>query len=87
MNNLPYSVRTTHGCRIVTGPIPLTDIAALLHAWAEVGEANSQGEWFIDAELSERMGATMVCGPRAALDHLRTHWSSHDAQTVGPDPA
>lgn len=71
-----YTVTERQGCRIVTGPIPITDMVALMNAWRPQAddddtESDPAQEWIVDAELSQRLGATLVCGPRLAVQRLR----------------
>ncbi len=71
---MAYTIQEQQGCRIVTGPVPISDMVALMEAWcghADPDDIDPADTWIIDADLSQRLGATMVCGPRHAMDALR----------------
>lgn len=79
-----YTVRLLEGCRIVHGAIPVRDMAILLQGWAATSADDGAGEWQVDADLSARMGATLVAGATDDLNRLRQRWSHADA---GPSHA
>jgi len=58
-----YRVVTKMGCKIIFGEIPADDIAALC-------AVKERKNWLIDVLLSNRIGATIVCGPADALKQL-----------------
>lgn len=58
-----YRVERRDGLLIVHDPIPLSDMVALMKGEPEGG--------IVDAALSRRMGAVMVCGTREACDAER----------------
>lgn len=68
-----YSISERHGCRIIIGPIPITDLVALTGAWDRDhgDQADPAQQWIFAADVSQAMGATLVCGPRSAMDALR----------------
>lgn len=76
-----YTVRMLDGCRIVQGAIPVRDMAILLQGWADTSADTAAGEWLVDADLSARMGATLVAGHAADLDRLRQRWNLPHAGT------
>lgn len=58
-----YTVEELMGCRIITGPVPITDLIPLM--------AGPEDEvWLTDLNLGPKLGATMVLGTRANLDRL-----------------
>ena len=68
-----YSVHEQRGCRIVTGPIPITDMVALMAAWSPpVPEHEDKAqEWIVCSDLAYELAATLVCGPREAIEAFR----------------
>lgn len=76
-----YTVRLMDECRVILGSVPVIDMAILLKGWADHGGTAPADEWIIDAELAERMQATMVCGPRAAIEALRNTWGNEHVET------
>lgn len=68
-----YTIRELHGCRVIIGPVPITDLVALTAAWDQShgGETDPAQQWIFAADVSQAMGATLVCGPREAMDQLR----------------
>lgn len=58
-----YAVENVMGCRIVTGPVPIPDLMAIM--------AEPEGEeWLTDLNLGNKLGATMVLGTKECLDRL-----------------
>lgn len=58
-----YTVEELLGCRIITGPVPITDLIPLM--------AGPEDEvWLTDLNLGPKLGATMVLGTRENLDRL-----------------
>lgn len=80
-----YTVRLLDHCRIVTGHVPLVDMAILLKGWAETGHDDPAQEWVVNADLAARMGATMVCGPREAIDALQESWGKKHVEARRSD--
>jgi hypothetical protein len=65
---MSYTVEHRNGCYVMTGPVPLQDLAALLGVWGLADESRLQlgheEEWVVDALLCQALGATVVCGTR-----------------------
>lgn len=72
-NRVEYSVEIEHGCHVIRGAVPMAEMAALL-------QATEQGD-VADAQLSQRLGATIVYGPPEACAQLRR------ALGIGQPPA
>jgi len=70
---MSYTVRIEHGCRIVSGLVPLTDMAALLLAWSQDEETvrGTVDEWVADTKLSKALGVNLVCGTRRDTEAFR----------------
>lgn len=68
-----YTVSWRCDCRVIHGSVPILEMCALLRTWSdeELERNDSEEAWFIDAPLSVRLGATMVCGTRRNLKALR----------------
>lgn len=67
-----YTVSAQHDCRVVTGVLPLSEAAILLHGWSTQGEEGTDDEWIVDALIAEHVRANLVCGPRWAILAWRT---------------
>lgn len=73
---MSYTVSESHGCKIITGQLPLGDLVALLDAWGkrDGAPATPDDEWVVNAILAEVLDAALVAGPhratRAWLDEL-----------------
>lgn len=61
-NGATYTVTHLKGCRLVFGPVPMTEMASLL--------SSSQNDDVMDVHIASLVGATMVTGSREALDEL-----------------
>lgn len=58
-----YSVEDLMGCRIITGPVPISDLFPLM-------TGPDDEVWLTDLNLGPKLGATMVLGTRENLDSL-----------------
>lgn len=58
-----YTVEELMGCRIITGPVPVTDLIPLM-------TGPDSEDWLTDLNLGPKLGATMVFGTRENLDRL-----------------
>src|SRR5690554_6548581 len=61
-NGATCTVTHLKGCRLVIGPVPMTEMASLL--------ASCQDEDVMDVHIASLVGATMVTGSQKALDEL-----------------
>lgn len=68
---MAYTITEENGCKVVRGAIPLSEIATLMTTWAKSGHKGSDNEWFADSKITDKIGATLVCGPRAATQEWR----------------
>lgn len=58
-----FTVKNVAGCRLVYGPIPVSELAMLTHGMSKRAQA--------DFDMASRIGATMVIGEPKALEALR----------------
>lgn len=68
---MSYTVTLTRGCRIINGAIPVDDLVALIGAWTDPADKDTEHEWMADTLLSQHFNANMVIGPRHATDAWR----------------
>lgn len=59
-----YTVTNTHGCKVISDPIPICDFAALMMVWADHQDPSDR--WVCDSMLSHALGVSFVCGPQSA---------------------
>jgi len=69
---MSYTVTRNRGCIIITGPIPINDMVALLKSWSGSNLDDDDDEekpaidpadvWICDSLLSGALGANLVCG-------------------------
>lgn len=58
-----FTIKNVAGCRLVFGPIPISELTMLMHGMSKRALA--------DMEIASRIGATMVIGEPNALEALR----------------
>ncbi|MCF1457387.1 MAG: hypothetical protein LPH21_07420 [Shewanella sp.] len=63
MGGSTYTVKTLKGCKVVTGTIPVQDLAALLGAWG--------ADWLIDGQLAHAQSVALVVGPATDIQAWR----------------
>lgn len=55
----------TRGCRVIDRPIPISDVAALMSAWAKLGTEGD--EWICCGLLADYLKVALVCGPTSEI--------------------
>lgn len=81
-----FTIKNICGCRIVYGPVPMSEVAMLTHGFGEKA--------LMDMDLASRIGATLVIGEPDDLEDLRQmdlpisderRGDSHAASLIGLD--
>jgi hypothetical protein len=65
-----YRVCRVHGCRVIYGAVPVSDMVALVDAWSRsaleedesVADLPMQERWIADGKLAQALGANLVVG-------------------------
>jgi hypothetical protein len=60
---MSYNVEKIHGCTMISGPVPVTDMVKLM-------APPSDEHWILDPNLALKLGATLIFGPKDNLKRM-----------------